>query len=85
MSKRFASSMSYCELTLAAKTRDKATGAHSFQMSTGRCGATEKEVTAGGEISVILVTEKSRAELSLKGTRRDCGLKINTFVKIKRN
>jgi len=56
MSKRVASSMSYCELTLAAAARDKTTGTHSFQMSTGRCGATEREATAGGEISVILVT-----------------------------
>ena len=45
-------------------------------MSTGKCGATEKEVTADGEISVILVTEKSRAELSLKGATADAGTSL---------
>lgn len=58
MSKLVTFSMFYCELTLVAATTDKVTGAHSFQMKTGRRGATETGVTAGGEISAIRQQEK---------------------------
>lgn len=39
--------LSDCELTLLRPVL------HSFQMSSGRCGATERRVTAGGEILTI--------------------------------
>lgn len=51
MRKLVASSVSRCELMLAAAAaaRDKATGAHSFRMSAGRCGATERTGGSRGE------------------------------------
>lgn len=66
LSEPVASSVFYCEFTLAAATTDKATGSHSFQMSTGRRGETEWGVTAGGEISEIQATGGSRTRFNFK-------------------
>ncbi len=65
----------------AAATRDKATGIHSFQMSSGRRGATEKRVTAGGEISAIRRQEKVKQSSALNEQR--CGIYTDTSLLVK--
>lgn len=73
--------------TPAAATRDKAAGAHSFQMNTGRVVVRQRaeRVTAGGEVSAFQWQEEVEHGSTLNEQRRGVVLNTSSFVKIMGN